>query len=411
MAWDSAFQIVNLVVFVAWVCLLFAPKRELVHKIIMGGVIVFLCLFYSVLVLSNFFLDPDGGFASLAQVQSLFKSQPIAVAGWIHYLAFDLFVGLAINHHAVKHGFPNSIRVLLLIATFMFGPIGLIMFLAIRWLDRSAFLKQLMPANNSGINSVLIATGTITLLLLIVCSFAFFIDQRTFNGINIWIKPIKFNVSMFIYVLTFAWAARLFPATALDTKTIRRIIELGCVSGLFEIVYISAQAARGRASHFNYETYTEGILYVVMGIAATAMVASTLILGLQLRKHAPAFARRSETLGMSLGLIIGSIATFITAMTLGAGIIDGPGHWIGGIKNDQMGIWLVGWSSTGGDLRVSHFFATHLMQALPFVGLLVDRLKINSTKPLMFATACGGTLLVVITFTQALMGRSLLGNS
>ena len=73
-------------------------------------------------------------------------------------------------------------------------------------------------------------------------------------------------------------------------------------------------------------------------------------------------------MGAVLGLIVGSVVTLPATAPLAAGVIDGSGRWVGGVRTDATGLPIFGWSTTGGDLRVPHFFATLLLQILPLVG-------------------------------------------
>ena len=93
---------------------------------------------------------------------------------------------------------------------------------------------------------------------------------------------------------------------------------------------------------------------------------------------------------------------------LSAGVIDGPGHWVGGVRSDAGGLFLVGWSRTGGDLRVPHFFATHIMQALPLLGLALDRFRPESARTGIWIGALLSTAIVAATFVQAMSGRPFL---
>ena len=105
--------------------------------------------------------------------------------------------------------------------------------------------------------------------------------------------------------------------------------------------------------------------------------------------------------------MLGAVATLITAGALASGAVGEPGHWVGGIRDDTTGLPLFGWSTTGGDLRVPHFFATHLTQALALAGLLVDRLQMKHAKAWVVACAAVGLAVVIATFIQAASGRAL----
>jgi hypothetical protein len=82
---------------------------------------------YSALIVFFFFRAP-GGFDTLANVQLLFTSPWAALAGWIHYLAFDLFVGAFISREVMTRGMSRLLLIPLLPLTFMFGPMGLVGF-------------------------------------------------------------------------------------------------------------------------------------------------------------------------------------------------------------------------------------------------------------------------------------------
>ncbi len=105
--------------------------------------------------------------------------------------------------------------------------------------------------------------------------------------------------------------------------------------------------------------------------------------------------------------MLGALLTLITAGVLSMGV-DGPGHWVGGDRTDATGLFLTGWSTTGGDLRVPHFFATHLTQAIPLAGLIADRSGAHHPGLWVAAVAAAGTGVVAFTFLQALSGQPFL---
>jgi hypothetical protein len=74
----------------------------------------------------------DGGFSSLAGVRALFNDPNALLAGWTHYLAFDLFIGGWEVRDAQQHGIPHLLVVPALVLTFLVGPAGLLLYLAIR---------------------------------------------------------------------------------------------------------------------------------------------------------------------------------------------------------------------------------------------------------------------------------------
>lgn len=82
-----------------------------------------------------------GGFGSIAEVQALFAAPGALVAGWLHYLAFDLFVGAWIAERGGALGLPHWQLLPVLLLTFMFGPAGLLTFFVLRALRRPASLS------------------------------------------------------------------------------------------------------------------------------------------------------------------------------------------------------------------------------------------------------------------------------
>jgi hypothetical protein len=126
MNWEALFGIANTIALACWAALIVAPRRAILLGVIRYGVIGLFCLAYATLVMLYFFRVEGGGFGSLQAVKLLFASDPVVLAGWLHYLAFDLFVGLWIAGRTDARGVSRFVQVPLLIATFMFGPIGLL---------------------------------------------------------------------------------------------------------------------------------------------------------------------------------------------------------------------------------------------------------------------------------------------
>ena len=127
MNWEHLFSQASTLALLAWLLLAFGPRRYPVVPVIRLGVIGLLCVAYVPLVLVYFFRVEGGGFGTLQEVRTLFASEPVVLAGWIHYLAFDLFVGLWIAEMADQRDWSRIIQVPVLLATFMFGPLGLLL--------------------------------------------------------------------------------------------------------------------------------------------------------------------------------------------------------------------------------------------------------------------------------------------
>jgi len=136
---DQTFGLVNQVGLVTWVLLLLFPRRHVVTHVIAGGVTpVLLALTYVALIAANWG-NSEGGFTSLADVTTLFSNPWLLVGGWVHYLVFDLLVGRWELLDSQQRGIPHLLVVPCLLLTFLFGPGGWLMYLALRttWPSRS----------------------------------------------------------------------------------------------------------------------------------------------------------------------------------------------------------------------------------------------------------------------------------
>lgn len=143
---DQLFQFANLTAMAGWLALLASPWTPRISQLAAGLVVpIILSLGYTVLIMVNW-AGSEGGFDSLANVALLFEDRNLLLAGWVHYLAFDLFVGA----WEVRKGRETGISFLLiipcLVLTFLFGPAGLLTFLALRFV-RQGQLSAKTPSN------------------------------------------------------------------------------------------------------------------------------------------------------------------------------------------------------------------------------------------------------------------------
>ena len=128
---EQIFSVVNLLALVGWLLLAALPGRAWVPKAITAGVIPVLAAVYVGLIAFNW-LGSEGGFGSLAEVARLFANPWLLLAGWTHYLAFDLFVGSWEVRDARSLGISHWLVVPCLFLTFMFGPVGWLLYTIIR---------------------------------------------------------------------------------------------------------------------------------------------------------------------------------------------------------------------------------------------------------------------------------------
>jgi hypothetical protein len=128
---ERLFSILNLVAIAGWLPLLLLPRRRWANTVVPVAVPALLAAAYAALVAVSM-PGSDGGFSSLAGVRALFEDPRALLAGWVHYLAFDLFIGGWEVRDARRRGIPHLLVVPALVLTFLFGPGGLLLYLAIR---------------------------------------------------------------------------------------------------------------------------------------------------------------------------------------------------------------------------------------------------------------------------------------
>ena len=133
---SSLFEIANPIALTGWIALLLAPLIPVWSQRIAAITIpLLLSTAYSALILA-FWSGLEGGFDSLENVMLLLSQPEAALAGWLHFLAFDLFVGAWITRTARREAVPYAVVIPCLILTFLFGPAGLLTFSIARWSAR-----------------------------------------------------------------------------------------------------------------------------------------------------------------------------------------------------------------------------------------------------------------------------------
>ena len=129
---ELVFSVANLAAAFSWMLLVVLPGRQWVSDRVAGvGVPVVLAVVYVVLVATNWG-GSAGGFSTLADVALLFANPWMLLAGWVHYLCFDLLVGCWEVRDARERGVPHLLVVPCLLGTFMFGPAGWLLYRVIR---------------------------------------------------------------------------------------------------------------------------------------------------------------------------------------------------------------------------------------------------------------------------------------
>jgi hypothetical protein len=130
---ETIFSVTNALALFSWIFLLLFPFRPFTNKVLIGVPVTLLAIAYAWLVFQSLSPGDFEKFQTLEGITSLFSVPGAVLVGWIHYLAFDLMAGLFIANNAAKHGIRHIVIVPCLIFTFMLGPVGLLLYLIIRW--------------------------------------------------------------------------------------------------------------------------------------------------------------------------------------------------------------------------------------------------------------------------------------
>jgi hypothetical protein len=132
---DFLFSLANPLAMLGWALLVLAPRWRATNILVISGYwSIGLAVAYAVLIATHYLggHGAEGGFGSLAQVAALFRDPWALLAGWVHYLCFDLFTGAWEVRDAQRRGVPHWALVPALVLTFLFGPVGLLVYFGVR---------------------------------------------------------------------------------------------------------------------------------------------------------------------------------------------------------------------------------------------------------------------------------------
>jgi len=250
-------------------------------------------------------------------------------------------------------------------------------------------------------NPILAWTTGLQVVLALFALVAMPFDHRLILGISPWIKPLKFDISVAIMLVTLA--AILSGLQGFERSRLWIGAGVG-ISLSIENCIISLQSLRGVRSHMNYSTPLNAHLFEVMAVfivISTLLFAWTLgLVILDSTRWPPAVAW-----GVRLGLV-----TLLLGSIEGIVMVVHGGHTVG--ANDGLsGLPFVNWSRNHGDLRIAHFFALHALQVFPSLGWLLSRTSLP-VKPQLALTCIGAAAYLAavwLLFHQAMSGQPLLG--
>jgi len=241
-------------------------------------------------------------------------------------------------------------------------------------------------------NETLFFFGVICLVLsLVFIALTKFTSTQVFQ-VNAWYKPFKFAFSTFLFAWAMAWYCYYLPDFNIRLFNWSVIILLG-----FEVIYIAFQASKGKLSHYNLSTPVYAALYSSMAIAATLVTLYTAYVGILFFTNSFPELPNHYLWAIRFGIIIFVIFSF-EGFVMGSRL----NHSVGAL-NDNSNWFIIGWSKTVGDLRVSHFIGMHALQVLPIVSYYF----VKNTKLTVGLSVIYG-ILAVLTPIQALQGRPLI---
>lgn len=235
------------------------------------------------------------------------------------------------------------------------------------------------------------------LVLAIVSITSSFMDDRTLMEVNVWMKPLKFSISVAIYILTVGFLMTLYPFSKKKKNLINNIV---CWTLLIELGLIIYQASGGVQSHYNISNPFDGLIFTAMGIliAINVIIMALFIFEtIRLKLKTPKL--------LQWAILLGWVIVFFGSW-VGGQMISEMSHNIG-VEDGGPGLPLVNWSTIAGDLRVAHFFGLHGLQIIPIFALLISNKSKTTTKNQIIIVTVFGlayALFVGYTFYQAKQG-------
>jgi hypothetical protein len=417
------FSLASLLVMPFWALMIFAPRWRVTGKILESPWIAApAALAYLTLILPRIGqVAPVVTHPTLPGVAALLGAPSGAFIGWVHFLAFDLFVGRWIFLEARREKISPWIVSPILYLTLMFGPIGFLTFLTLgavvrRW--RAGDVRRIAApvVQALGANTPLMLLFWFNIALIAIASVGLFVDHRIITGSPAWLKPLKFAISVSIYSATLAWTMSFLPQ---KTRLVRNLSWIMATSVGIEMLIIPLQALRGTTSHFNHESLLNTILYAVMGVAIGVLWIAQIIVSVQLLRAR--ISDRPLALGIRLGatltavgMAVGFLMTAPTSAQLVAAaaqhVMPTVGAHTVGAPDGGAGLPFLNWSTVAGDLRVAHFVGLHALQLLPLAALLLGMTRWNETIRVRLVAIFGvGYFGAIVLFVwQALREQSIM---
>ena len=258
----------------------------------------------------------------------------------------------------------------------------------------------LAPFLVQGRSMIFVQLTALSALLVIATLIWGQLDQRTLDGVPVWVKPAKFSISFLVH---FATLTIIVAVMSPENAALRIVAGVGWVLAtvfVAEMVYLIFQAVQAQHSHFNDTTSFHSMMYSLMGLGAVVLVALPVVIA-WLAKDDIAFGPATQS-----GIWWGAIISFVLTVIIG-GYLGGNGsHFVGDQSNPELVLPFFGWSTEVGDLRPAHFLSLHALQVLPLIGLWADRADHGITT--IWVAGFIYLTLTITLFIQALFGQPLI---
>jgi hypothetical protein len=242
-------------------------------------------------------------------------------------------------------------------------------------------------------NPLLFWYGVLNFLAAIICAVLTQTTNITVLNINAFIKPMKFYISIGIFVWTMGWLIHYLQMQ----KKERAFTYMVILIFTFESFVITWQAAGRRLSHFNKDTPAYIALFSLMGIAITILTAWTGYIGYLFFKKKDIDLPPSYVWGIRLGIL------FFVVFAFEGGLMASLLSHTVGAPDGGKGLPVVNWSRQHGDLRIAHFLGMHTLQIFPLFGYYFAK-----TGKAVIAFAAVYIMVVLAVFIQALRGVPLI---
>jgi hypothetical protein len=262
----------------------------------------------------------------------------------------------------------------------------------------------------------LLVLAATMVLLAVVATVASFVDPREVTGVNLWLKPLKFAISTAVYAVTLSWLLGQLHRMRRAAWIAGTVATIGLA---IELIIITGFAALGDTSHFNITTPLHTAAWSIMAVSISVVWGMTLIVAIALFRNR--LGDRARTFAIRAGVLIALLGMGLAFLMTGPqgdqisnyqGVVGA--HTVG-VADGGPGLWLLGWSTVAGDLRIPHFIGMHALQVLPLFALALELLApriprlvgvVVRSRLVLIAAAAYLAVIGIVTM-QALAGESI----